>query len=70
MMYTEAVEKTNRAERKRGPKPGPPTEQYSLMLEPEPAEWAKGKQGGLSERVRRLLRDAYEREKREGARAC
>lgn len=52
-------------ERKRGPQPGPPTQQYSLMLEPDPAEWGKGKPGGLSDFVRRLLREAYEREERE-----
>lgn len=48
--------------RKRGPQPGPTTQQYSLMLEPDPAEWGKGKPGGLSDFVRRLLREAYERE--------
>ncbi len=52
-------------ERKRGPQPGPPTQQYSLMLEAEPAEWGKDRPGGLSEFVRRLLREAYEREERE-----
>lgn len=56
-----------KTERKRGPQPGPPTQQYSLMLEPEPAEWGKDRPGGLSEFVRRLLREAYERESQEAA---
>ena len=46
--------------RKRGPQPGPPTQQYTVMLEAEPAEWAKGMTGGLSQFIRKLLRDAYD----------
>ena len=46
--------------RKPGPKPKAKTQQYALMLEPEPADWAKGQPGGLSEFVRRLLREAYD----------
>ena len=46
--------------RKRGPVPGPPTRQYTVMLEPEPAEWAKTQPGGLSEFLRRFIREAYE----------
>ena len=50
--------------RKPGPVPGEPTRLYSLLLVPETAEWGKRKSGGLSELVRRLLREAYDREQR------
>jgi hypothetical protein len=43
-----------------GPVPGPPTAKYTVLLEPELAEWAKTQPGGLSELVRRLLREARE----------
>jgi hypothetical protein len=51
-------------QRKRGPVPGNNTAQYTLMLEPEPAEWGKTQPGGLSELVRRLLREEFERQKK------
>ena len=56
---------TSNTKRKPGPKPKAKTQQYALMLEPDPAEWAKEQPGGLSEFVRRLLREAYEREGQE-----
>ena len=51
--------------KKPGPLPGVETTRTNVLLEPDLVEWAKGKPGGLSEFVRRLLRDAYEREVRE-----
>lgn len=42
--------------RKRGPVPGPPTQQYTVWLEPEDGEWGKGQPGGLSELLRCLLK--------------
>ncbi len=53
---------TNRSKppRKRGPVPGPETGRYQVLLEPEIADWGKHQPGGLSELVRRLLREAYE----------
>lgn len=46
--------------RKPGPVPGPKTERYQVLLEPELAEWGKQQPGGLSELIRRLLREARE----------
>ncbi len=48
-------QKTER--RKPGPIPGPPTKKYNIMIEEELAEWGKRQAGGLSELVRRLLRE-------------
>jgi hypothetical protein len=48
--------------RKRGPIAGPKTEKYTILLEPELAEWAKQQPGGLSAQVRRFLRAAYAQE--------
>ncbi len=51
-------------------RPGPVrklnTKQYVVMLEEEPAEWGKHQAGGLSELVRRLLREAYEKARTPG----
>jgi len=44
--------------RKPGPIPGTPTKKYNIMIEEELAEWGKHQAGGLSELVRRLLREA------------
>ena len=49
--------------RKPGPVPGPETQKYNVLLEPALAEWGKKQPGGLSELVRRLLRQAYEQAK-------
>lgn len=48
-------------------KPGPkrrlaPVVRTTLMLEEELVEWGKGQPGGLSDLVRRLLREEKERE--------
>ena len=53
-----------RNKRKRGPAKGPETVAYTLMLEEETAEWAKQQPGGLSEMVRRFLRQEMERRQR------
>lgn len=50
-----------------GPTPGPPTRKYNVLLEEELGEWAKAQPGGLSELVRRLLKDL--REQRSGTSA-
>lgn len=50
--------------RRRGPVPGPATEQYTVLLEPETAEWGKDEPGGLSELVRRLLREYFATKKK------
>ena len=53
-------------ERKR---PGPVrklnTKQYVVMLEEEPAEWGKHQPGGLSELLRRLLREGFDKARAE-----
>ena len=48
----------DRPRKRPGRVPGPPTEKYAVLLEPDDAEWAKRQPGGLSELVRRLLRQA------------
>ena len=53
---------TETAERKKpGPRPDPALavmEKYTMKLDPEDAEWGKAQPGGLSDLVRRLLREA------------
>ena len=49
-------------DKKRGPIAGPETTRTSVLIEPHLIEWGKRKSGGLSELVRRLLREAYEAE--------
>jgi len=48
--------------KKRGPIPGPETVRTSVMLEPDLVDWGKRKPGGLSDLMRRLLREAFEHE--------
>jgi hypothetical protein len=59
-MYTSRMDNQAMQKRKRGPAKGTPTEKYTLQLEAETAEWGKLQPGGLSELVRRLLRQAYQ----------
>jgi hypothetical protein len=49
---------TQPARKKPGPVPGAPTRKYNILLEEEIAEWGKVQPGGLSELVRRLLKEA------------
>ena len=51
--------------RKPGRKPGPERRQYPVLIEEELGDWAKAQPGGLSETVRRLLREAREKAERE-----
>ena len=48
--------------KKPGPVPGPPTRKYNLLLDEALAEWGKHQRGGLSELLRRLLKEAHERQ--------
>lgn len=41
--------------------PGPPTRKYTVLLEEDLAEWAKRQPGGLSDLMRRLLKEARTR---------
>jgi hypothetical protein len=43
--------------RRSGPIPGPETRKYTVLLEPEIADWAKAQPGGLSAFLRRVLRE-------------
>lgn len=52
----------NKERRKPGPVPGTEKRQYTILIEPELGDWGKAKAGGLSELVRRLLREEKERE--------
>ncbi len=53
---------TETPERKKpGPRPDPALarmDKYTMKLDPEDAEWGKAQPGGLSDLVRRLLREA------------
>lgn len=42
--------------KKPGPKPGPKTQKYNVLIEEELGEWGKEQPGGLSELIRRLLK--------------
>jgi hypothetical protein len=57
------VETKKTIRKKPGPIPGPATVRTNVLLEADLIEWGKQQPGGLSELVRRLLREAYEREK-------
>lgn len=59
-----AMETTQEKPKKR---PGPVPQgfgRYNVTLEPDLAEWAKYQPGGMSETIRRLLREAKEKEDR------
>lgn len=57
------MEKQKPRERKKpGPVPGPATRKYNILLEEDLGEWGKAQPGGLSDLVRRLLREAKNRE--------
>ena len=60
------MEETERRRKKPGPVAGPPRVRYMVLLDEEPAEWGKHQAGGLSELVRRLLREAYEKARAHG----
>ncbi len=61
-MYNCGMETTTeKPPRRKGPVPGPPTVAVTVRLEYEQAEWGKRQQGGLSELLRRLLREAKEK---------
>jgi len=51
-----------RIPKKRGPAKRLDTDRYQVMLDPTDAEWAKSQPGGLSELVRRLLREEKQRQ--------
>ncbi len=51
--------------KKPGPVPGAPTRKYNVLLEEELGEWAKQQPGGLSELVRRLIREERQRKEAE-----
>jgi len=57
------MENKSKPLRTRGRKSSLETAQYTVMLEYEPAEWAKEQPGGLSEMLRRYLRNEYEKAK-------
>lgn len=56
------MEKEETEDRKKpGPRPNPALaamDKYTMKLDPEDAEWGKAQPGGLSDLVRRLLREA------------
>ena len=56
-------ERVEQGERRRpGPVPGPPTRKYNILLDEELAEWGKQQPGGLSELLRRLLKEEREKQ--------
>ena len=55
----ETPEAPGTPERKKpGPVPGPATRKYNVLIEEELAEWGKRQPRGLSELLRRLLKQA------------
>jgi hypothetical protein len=52
--------------KKPGPVPGPPMTRYNILLEEELGEWGKQQPGGLSETIRRLLRQERVRQRGQG----
>lgn len=54
----------NTDKKKPGPLPGPETVRTNVLVEPDLLEWAKRKPGGFSETVRRLLREAKDKEEK------
>lgn len=59
MSMTEATE--TRERKKPGPAPRPNTDRTSLIIDTDLIEWGKTQPGGLSETVRRLLREAKDK---------
>ena len=51
----------DRTKRRPGPVPGPATKKYNVLVEEDIGEWAKQQPGGLSELVRRLLKEERKR---------
>ena len=49
------------APKKPGPMPGSPTRKYNVLLDEELAEWGKAQPGGLSELLRRILKEERSR---------
>ncbi|RYZ83032.1 MAG: hypothetical protein EOP06_20670 [Proteobacteria bacterium] len=47
--------------RKPGPVPGPERRQYTILIEEELGDWGKKQDGGLSDMIRRLLKEAKEK---------
>jgi len=56
---------TEKKPKKPGRIPGPPTVKATVLLEEDLLEWGKQQPGGLSELVRRLLREERERTDKE-----
>jgi len=63
MSYDRAMSDSTERKRRRGRPAGSRSgvEKYTVSLDPDDAEWAKVQLGGLSETLRRLLREAREK---------
>ena len=57
----------DKARQKPGPVPGPPTKKITVLLDPGDLEWGKMQPGGLSETLRRLLREARNKAENQSA---
>jgi hypothetical protein len=67
MNTMELPQKSDKPERKKpGPVPGLRTRKVNLLLEVDLAEWGKHQPGGLSELMRRLLKEEYQRQQQAG----
>jgi len=58
LCYDIRMEALKAVRKKPGPAPRLNTDRTTLMLDPDLIEWGKQQPGGLSETVRRLLREA------------
>jgi hypothetical protein len=55
-------ESEEKVRRKPGPVPGPANAKVTILLEPEIRDWGMHQPGGLSDLVRRLLREEKKRQ--------
>lgn len=62
--YNPCVAANETERRKPGPVPGPEMRQFTILMEPDLGEWGKRQPGGLSELVRRLLREEKQRQEK------
>jgi hypothetical protein len=55
------MDTTEKTRQKPGPVPGPETKKFNILIEPDLADWGKRQPGGLSELIRRLLKEERDR---------
>lgn len=61
-VYNGCVGSEDTGGKRRGPVPGPEKARTNVLIEPDLLEWGKHQPGGFSELVRRLVREAKEKQ--------